>query len=327
MAAATSKIFHPPRGRRGARARGRKRTGRWKYAATAIVALSACLIGAAAQTDNPPSAAAPTPGLPRAPIHTNEQAAAARKEREFARAMVYKPKDQQQSGLAWTLAPLIVHELADADGEDDPGPFWGTHITRRSIESAMITVHAEVLTVNVAGARFAVVDYTWNYSSREAEFTSADATLRIVVGPDGYPIVWQAKRWAENESFIFVSESFERLAREQFGEPLPGQRYACQSGWGGFTGYVTGTLPDGPVPMGHYVYLDAPDRRITTVLCRCSPSPMRTVVNTREYQLDVSDGSDEPAPPLRPLLTLELLLRWPRFDVPAPTDTKANDAP
>ena len=55
---------------------------------------------------------------------------------------------------------------------------------------------------------------------------------------------------------------------------------------------VAGIVEDGPIPMGPYVYVDAADQRVTTLLCRCSPSQVDRITDTGYYQLEWGLASD-----------------------------------
>ena len=128
-----------------------------------------------------------------------------------------------------------------------------------------------------------------------------------------------AERWA--------AEQFKGIA---FGDPLPGRRFSIERAADEAPDVVVARIiDDGPVPMGPYVYLNAPpSRAVTTVLCRCSPSQVEAFIETRHYDLlpletiDSSDGErgwwagtlvyDESrrAAPGKPL---DRILRWPKM--------------
>ncbi len=85
---------------------------------------------------------------------------------------------------------------------------------------------------------------------------------------------------------FFVSSSLELTAKESFKHVLPGRRFAIERPTDQApAAIVAGTFEDGPIPMGPYVYLSAPDRRITTVICRCSPSQVGEFVQSVYYEL------------------------------------------
>ena len=88
-------------------------------------------------------------------------------------------------------------------------------------------------------------------------------------------------------------------------------------------------IDDGPVPMGPYVYLNAPpSRTVTTVLCRCSPSQVEAFIETRYYDLrplETMDpnngglmrwaGTPVYSELLQPVTgkSLDRILRWPKM--------------
>jgi len=115
------------------------------------------------------------------------------------------------------------------------------------------------------------------------------------------------------------------------GWATPTRRIRC----GGALGFVSPDvvaariIDDGPVPMGPYVYLNAPpSRTVTTVLCRCSPSQVEAFIETRYYDLrplETMDpnngglmrwaGTPVYSELLQPVTgkSLDRILRWPKM--------------
>jgi len=44
-------------------------------------------------------------------------------------------------------------------------------------------------------------------------------------------------------------------------------------------------IEEGPVPMGPILYLEAPDRSVGTLICRCMPAQAKAVSRNLEYKL------------------------------------------
>jgi hypothetical protein len=140
------------------------------------------------------------------------------------------------------------------------------------------------------------------------------------------PVLWEALRGGDDERIFFVSKSLEEAAKKQFGGPLPGRRLSIErDNQDTPKTFVAGVLDDGPVPMGPYAYVDSsPDRNVTTVHCRCSPSQFDDAVETIEYRLLRAENLDAESldkladvrlEELREIEPLEKFFRWPKMQL------------
>jgi len=266
----------------------------------------------------------------------------------FERAVFYKPREDSMAGLEMTFAPLIVQEVYGGVDPIDPSPFGaivgrggaavGLHpnpLCERErearVDPSRPTLYAGTFTTRIRGVDHDQVVFFWRYPARSDEpwcevpishhLSLEGRGVRITLGSDGFPLVWEALSTATDTRILYVSESLERAAVRAFGGPLPGRRYAVErpihpatrESWGDHSMnevsnvVVARLLDDGPVPMGPYVYLNAPPlRRVTTILCRCMPSQVSEFVETRYYDVvpleTVRDWGDtrscvDPPPP------------------------------
>lgn len=295
------------------------------------------------------------------PFRETSEQIRARTEAVFERAIFYKPREDSMSGLEMTFAPLIVQEVdvpdaqaPDADrGQADPSPF-GAIVGEGDdalLDSSRPTVYAGTFAKGDMGNHHDQVVYFWRYpacsevrrngSGDRRNLSIEGRGVRITLGSDGFPLVWEALSTATDTRILFVSESLEAAAQREFGSPLPGRRYAVERSLEETPNIVVArVLDDGPVPMGPYVYLNAsPQRTVTTILCRCMSSQVNEFAETRYYDLvpleainDFSDtrkgsGFDRPPPRVHWGGTLssselefrqwnktqtEELLRWPK---------------
>ena len=248
------------------------------------------------------------------------------------------------AGLEKTFAPLIVQEVVVGIGPNDPTPFGAIVGEGRGprVDSLRPTVYAGTFTTRINGVEHDQVVYFWRYPTRldrPGSISREGRGVRITLGSDGFPLVWEALSTATDTRELFVSESLERAALREYGGPLPGRRYAVERPIDEVRNVVVvRSLDDGPVPMGPYVYLNAPpSRSVTTVLCRCMPSQVNEFVETHYYNLvpletikewgDTRSCIDPPEPRVHWGGTLcywnlrisweekplEQLLRWPRM--------------
>ncbi len=216
------------------------------------------------------------------------------------------------TGLEMTFAPLIVQEVDDRS-QTDPSPF-GAIVSANEVprvDPTRSTLYTGTFTTRIHSIDHEQVVYFWRYPHRvdEPEKASLEGRgVRITLGSDGSPLVWEALSTNSNTRVFFVSEGLELAAVREFGGPLPGRRYAVEPALDETQNVVIArVLDDGPVPMGPYVYLNAPPKReVTTVLCRCMPSQADEFVETLGYDLapleSIRDWGDtrsciDPPPP------------------------------
>ena len=196
------------------------------------------------------------------------------------------------TGLGMTFAPLIVQEVDGGVGPTDPNPFGaivGDGGAAR-VDPNRPTLYAETFTTRIKSVDYDQVVYFWRYPTRPDEtlgLSREGRGVRITLGSDGFPLVWEALSTGTDTRVLFVSESLERAALREFGGPLPGRRFSIERAADEAPDVVVARIiDDGPVPMGPYVYLNAPPlRSVTTVLCRCMPSQVSEFVETNYYDL------------------------------------------
>jgi hypothetical protein len=288
-----------------------------------------------------------------------------RAQASFERAIFYKPREDSMAGLEMTFAPLIVQEvdggvvgtanlartLKGVPADADPSPF-GAVLGEGGgprVDPSRHTLYAGTFNTRINGVDHDQVVYFWRYPPRSDEPwceipishqpSPEGRGVRITLGSDGFPLVWEALSTATDTRELYVSESLERAALRGFGDPLPGRRFAVERAADEARDVVVARIiDDGPVPMGPYVYLNAPPvRSVTTVLCRCMPSQVSEFVETSYYDLvpleTIKEWGDtrsciDPPPPrvywggtlsywnLRlpwEEKPLEQLLRWPKM--------------
>jgi hypothetical protein len=246
------------------------------------VAVSAFFISHAVAEAPPPGA---NPRSREAAAFLTERA-----ERSFRKGYFYKPRDNGMQGdEITTFAPLIVAEAADA-GQAAAEPFGALAADEAlKLDATRPTVYAATSAMRVGGPEYSQVTFVWRYGCAEkADCVSHSGRgVRMTLGPDGTPLLWEALSTDEARRLLFVSKSVENAAAREFGAPLPGRRFSIERGIDETPDVVVVRgLEDGPVPMGPYVYVSAaPARDITTVLCRCMPSQVDEFAATYSYDL------------------------------------------
>jgi hypothetical protein len=244
---------------------------------------------------------------------------------EFALGVYYKPGDHAMTGLERELVPLIIDEATSKKPARDT--LICTPAEQGICDSSGAAVYSATSTVSIVGQAYDQVLYVWFYHSIDAQVLGRG--VRVVIGRDGFPMLWEALSPVDATRVFFVSRGLEEHAARQFGAVLPGRTFAIERSIQESPGVVVARiLSDGPVPMGPWVYVGrSPAREIVTVLCRCMPSQVDEFVRTIKYDLQpfeaIPDGVY--AEWLRGLtsgVVLTDLLRWPVDD--AATSASAN---
>ena len=217
-------------------------------------------------------------------------------ETEFDHAEFWKPRDSAGGAIA-AMAPLIVQQVIDDSNSDRACPRFGalvaTAFGRARVDTRRATVYFRACAAELGGAIREQIEYIWFYASPSVS-NEPDATefliLRVTLGKDGFPLVWEVddSAWRGNTDprILFVADSLEVLAMDTFGQPLPDRRFVIERSVANAPRTVVANVfEDGPIPMGPYVYLSAKPRRVTTLLCRCSPSQVHAFDENGYYDL------------------------------------------
>ncbi len=229
---------------------------------------------------------------PSAPLPSQAQVAIDRTTRGFSKARFCKPHKLDPGQTAHEFAPLIVEEVKDVPGDSTPGMGFSDSASKRAVFEPS-TVYFDTGKVRANDETLEQIVFLWAYEQKEIKPSSSDKPpilvrgVRVILGSDGMPVLWEALVGPENARVFYVSKSVEDAARKQFGDPLEARHVSIErKHLDALNLVVARVIDDGPVPMGPYVYVEAlRDRIITTVHCRCSPSQFDEAAQTVEYQL------------------------------------------
>jgi hypothetical protein len=184
----------------------------------------------------------------------------------FSSAILWKPAGGESAGVVFDLAPLLLQEA------DSPDP------------TGAPAVLATRSTVEVRGERCRQLTYWWRYDPASVQ------GVRMTLAPDGFPAIFEVLDDSSGVRLFFVTSSVEEAAAAEFGDPPPGRRFAIERPTAETPRVVVaGTLEPGPTPLGPFVYLSAGEHDAIALICRCMPSRVETVLDSREYSLATSD--------------------------------------
>ena len=110
--------------------------------------------------------------------------------------------------------------------------------------------------------------------------------IRITLNSAGQPVIWEVLADGSTAEVIYVSQNLEVAAVNEFGEALPGRRYAVERSLEEAPDVIVARImDDGPVVMGPIIYLSARTRDVTTLTCRCMPAQAKRLLDTSVYDL------------------------------------------
>jgi hypothetical protein len=184
----------------------------------------------------------------------------------FATGRLWKPATGTAEDVAVPLAPLLIEET----GGDDP-------------PSAPPTVHRGESMVTIRGRDYARESYTW----RDPVTASGLQGIRLTLGSDGFPVIYEILADSSGARVIFVTTSVESEAVAEFGGPAPGRRFAVERPVSEAPNVVVvSEVEPGPTPLGPFAYLSRATHDVHTLICRCMPSQVHDIVDSRDCPLE-----------------------------------------
>lgn len=211
-------------------------------------------------------------------------------ERHFEQAEFFSPDPETTPDAARWMAPLIVEELDPLQVEPSRlGRFGRLDIEpdgRLILDEDQPTVYHWQQEVEIGGTTRQQSTFLWFYAASDASEFPNWRGFRTISDHRGFAIVWEILSSEAPLRVLYVSEPTEQAASREHGPPLAERRFAvepCAIKHGDLV--VARALRDGPQPLGPFVYLDYPDRHISTLICRCEPSQVGTFPASHLYQL------------------------------------------
>jgi hypothetical protein len=213
-----------------------------------------------------------------------------RTQREFERAEFFSPDPESSPGELRWMSPLIVEELDPLQAEDSPLGGFGRISTdpsgRAVVHPEEPAVYYWAERVEISAASFEQSTFVWFYCPFDSGGEISWRGFRMVLDDRGFAMVWEILSSEAELRVLYVSEPLEAAARRQHGATLPGRRYAVEPSVEQHPDLVVArVVGDGPQPMGPFLYLDYPARRVSTLICRCEPSQVGWFPASHLYRL------------------------------------------
>lgn len=214
---------------------------------------------------------------------------------EFDHAYFYKPTRQSEENdedIQFTMAPLIIEQAhQSSETRSSHSGFGAIEIDATgniSIDLEHPTVYTDITETQIDGEFYDQLIYVWWYQIPQPQpnrYTLSLRGVRITMGMDGYPLIGEVLD-DDSIDLMYVSQTLEQAAMLTYGPPLMGRYYSAEREYEELPqSVVARLLEDGPIPMGPYVYLSADSKAVTTLSCRCMPSQMHHIIESRYYDL------------------------------------------
>jgi hypothetical protein len=217
----------------------------------------------------------------------------ARATNSFGQALFCKPAPGRGQELVFQMAPLILQEVEPGL---NPQRFGSLSLSQGAVELDLSrpAIYGSLGTLRIKGKAHTCLAYLWCYSDpADPKRPAALQGIRITLNSAGEPAIWEVLAMESGRELIFVSDGLEAAARKQFGQPLPGRRYAVEPGLREAPeAIVARVIETAPVLMGPIVYLRAGTRAVHTLICRCMPSQAKQLAGTTSYELESGPADD-----------------------------------
>lgn len=272
---------------------------------TAGVVTATAIGGGCVPGRHRPGASSPGVSTPRSKVEVDgqaiEESLRRRAETVFDKACFFKPLPDGLNRDDVALLPLIVQQAkkgpdgrwtCDAFGEVSTGADGGARV-----DMSQPAVYFFRGSLRIRGRVHDTLIYAWVYGGEaDGAHSSAGAeggtgvrriqAVRVILGSDGFPAVWEVFHDSSGASPVYVSESVDQASAAEYGGVIAGRRFAVERGpdanaAGGAV--LVRVLADGPVPMGPFVYVAAGSLDVSTLLCRCMPSQMEETIRDGGY--------------------------------------------
>lgn len=234
--------------------------------------------------------------------------------RMFEHAIFFGPKEGAVDEVAVEqMAPLVILEMTPDQISRAESDYCGVLNPEGYVTCGPMTptVCFARQSVTIRNVEFSQYLYIWRYPpdfTRGRAMCDSGFDLQITLSTSGTPLVFELFPTSSKYRIVYVSTPLEASAMKEFGQPLLGRNFAIERSTSETPNFVVaGTINDGPMPLGPYIYLSAaPRREIVAVTCRCEKSLAKSFWAEPRYDMKLLESAE-----LGRSSDLEQLLRWP----------------
>jgi hypothetical protein len=237
----------------------------------------------------------------------------------FAQAQFIKPHENTNHSRAFSLAPLFLQEISTTNATTPASQLAmtsggkGAMAMRHDLPNLVQSVHFQLGKVLIHGQPHEQMTYWWSYQkpkrverrrptrrgpvARLLQHTGAatnapDLILRLTLGTNGIPAIYEVFATRSDLQQIFVARSVELAAQAEFGPALPGRRHAMERSLSEAPQIVVSrVIENSPDAMGPILYLDAESGGVATLICRCMDAQAKELLSQGFYELVPADTS------------------------------------
>jgi hypothetical protein len=205
----------------------------------------------------------------------------------FERAIFLKPQEAANSAHIVRLAPLVIQEVSSTSTAIKP--------SQSTFKPTQVFYHPG--SIKLGESTHGQMTYWWLYESATATNL---ISVRLTMSTNGVPKIYEVFESQRRVRQIFVTQSIEAAARDEFGPPLPGRRHSVEPSLRDAPDVVVSrVIEDSPDIMGPFVYLEAESHSVATLICRCSSAQFRNLAGQGLYELVPGDFCGKLSPATR----------------------------
>jgi len=225
---------------------------------------------------------------PADPAPTETAAYYDRTTRQFTLADFIKPSGENTPERIIGMSPLFVREIAEPFADQHFGLSIEALLRKDAAtqkDTRVIYYHED--TTTLAGIDRNRLSFLWIYDVDRGPDVARTRTqgFRMTLDENGYANFWEVLS-PTGPRLVYVAQSIEDAASNEFGAAPADRRFAVERSLAEAPDtIVPRILPDGPQPMGPFVYIEGHDHEITTLLCRCMPSQVDDFRTNVLYEL------------------------------------------
>ncbi|HMQ15138.1 MAG TPA: hypothetical protein PKC49_04115 [Phycisphaerae bacterium] len=220
----------------------------------------------------------------------------------FDRAAIWELAEDKLDGDIARHAPAIVIEWPDhrdyPDNYDRFGEVYlmgspdDVHVGVNPSRPIIYTYRSEA---KIRGRRYPQFVYAWWFPERPAMSNNDPAaghidgdTLRITLGSDGRPAIFEVTQSCGCGHVVFVADHVEEQARKQFGKPLSGKNLSVERDVAGKRDLiVSGSVPVADESVRPIVYILAGFHGVRDVQCAKPSEPINDVEAVERHAYDL----------------------------------------
>jgi hypothetical protein len=210
----------------------------------------------------------------------------ARAESHFEVVDLWKPRMVEGTEIDPYLAPMIYRGVQEgSESVAGFGALASSGEGRGSVDVTRPTVYWRRASIEVGGVERTQLAFLWFFPGASPGGQEVQG-LRMTLDSRGFPAIFELLRDSSRANLFYVTRALETRVAKERGEPLAGRTFCVEPALKERPDVLVPRLiGEGPAPMGPFVYHDLEGHDLVSLHCRCSPSQIKTIRETMEYDL------------------------------------------